>query len=151
MEAHIAVNTSEGTLTIKASGFPNVVIKKNSEYLFSTPQEFFAFRPNLHTLVSAKLMVIKSITEKQAAKVATEAIEKRRDSVKNDHITASPAEQAFEARKLEVKETPTAALASDENALNAEIASLKEEFKSSKDKARKDEIRAKVKELQAKL
>jgi hypothetical protein len=150
MEAYIAENTSEGTVTIKSSGFPNIIIKKGTDYLFSTPQEFSAFRPSISTLVHAKLIAIKTITAKQAAKSATEAIEKRRDSVRNDHITASPAEQAFDDRKIEVKSDVVAPIV-DTTELKAEIEVLKAEFKTSKDKSRKDVIRAKVKELQAKL
>lgn len=160
MEAYIAVNTSNGTLTFNCAGFPKLVIKKGAEYLFSTPQEFFAFRPKLDVLAQAKMLAIKTISQKEASKIATSAIEKRRDDVRNDHITASPQEQAFDDRKIEVKTdtvvsdptvTETVEVKATADAINAQIAELKEEFKNSKNKMRKDVIRVKVKELQALL
>jgi hypothetical protein len=155
MEAYIAENLTDGTVVIRAAGYPDVKIKRGQDHLFATPQEFFAFRPHLDVMVQAKLLGVKKITEKQAAKISTEQMEARRDAVKNDHITASPQEQAFEARKIEVKETapetePTAPVV-DLEAVKEEIKALTEEFKTSTDKKRKDEIRVKVKELKAKL
>jgi len=162
MEAFIVINMTEGTVHIKGPSYPDVKLRKNQEYLFATPQEFFAFKPKLDVLVAAKLVMVKTITEKQAAKSSTEAMEKRRDSYKNDHITASPAEQMFADRAIDIStaqeakiaamsETPTETPAVDLNAVKAEIATLKAEFKTCQDKVRKEAIRAKVKELQAKL
>lgn len=166
MDAYIAINQSEGTLTFKCAGFPNVIIKKGAEYLFSTPQEFFAFRPKLDVLAQAKLLSVKTISNKEASKIATEAINKRRDDVRNDHITLSPQEQAFNDRKIVVSDTVSAPVVDATDAspvvdaapakatadeINAQIAELREEFKTSKNKMRKDVIRAKVKELQALL
>lgn len=152
MDAFIAENRTDGTVVIKAPDYPVVTIKKNSEYLFATPQEFFAFKPKVDILVGAGLLVVKTITAKQASSKATEEIEKRRDSVKNDHITASPAEQAFEARKIQVgPDAPATTLEEDQKAIKAEIKALRDEFKTATDKKRKDEIRDKVKGLQAKL
>lgn len=107
MEAYIAKNQTDGRIRVKTNSYPDVIIMPGDEYMFSTPQEFFAFKPKLDIFIQERMIRIVTISEKAAQARIIEEAQAKRDSYKNDHITKPMVEQDFERRALEVKGTTT--------------------------------------------
>jgi hypothetical protein len=136
MEAYIVKSLFEGALTLKSpfQGVDPVVLVNGGDYLFKSPEEFVAYKPQVDRLVHAKLVVLEVVKQVESKSVA---------------FTAPLVKEAVAVKKDDAQDASADDVQKDE--LKAELKYLQDNYRHAKDEEAKEELKLQIIELKAKI